>query len=258
MISPIFAPQLKQPMQNSATWFKVWFDSPYYHLLYKHRDRSEAARFISQLMQSLNLPKGSRILDMGCGKGRHSILLNELGYDVVGIDLSVSNIESANKTSKADLKFLQHDMRQPIEGAEFDLVINLFTSFGYFDSAEDNLKVLQSAHSMLTDNGQFVLDFMNAPKTIKELVTDESRKVEDTVFHIHRKVEHGVIIKEIKVDNDPELIFEERVQALTREELIDLFDHAGFILQATYGSYSLHPFNPETSDRLIIIANKKK
>lgn len=245
-------------MPNSATWFKVWFDSPYYHQLYKNRDRSEAAGFVTNLIESLNLPKGSPILDMGCGKGRHSILLNEMGYDVVGIDLSAANIEAARKSATANLRFYQHDMRQPIKGVQFDLVINLFTSFGYFESAEDNLKVLQSAHGMLAANGQFVLDFLNAPKAIEGLVPDETRKVSTTVFHIQRKVEDGIIIKEIQVNNDPELVFEERVQALTREELFDMFDRAGFIPTATFGSYSLNPFDPETSERLIIIANKKK
>lgn len=244
-------------MQNNAQWYKVWFDSPYYHKLYKHRDRSEAGQFLANLMGELKLSKGSNVLDMGCGKGRHCILLNELGFDVVGIDLSSANIEAAKQYDRRDLHFMQHDMRQPLDGLHFDLILNLFTSFGYFDKAADNLQVLQSAASMLSDKGRFVLDFLNAPKAVRELVPHETREVEGTRFDIHRKVENGIIVKEIQVNERPELKFEERVQALGRNELFEMFRQANLEPEAIYGSYDFKPFDPETSDRLIIIAHQK-
>lgn len=243
-------------MQKSATWFKVWFDSPYYHLLYKHRDRSEAGRFIAHLTDELQLAAGSRILDMGCGKGRHCIMLNELGFDVTGIDLSAANIEAAKHFSRKDLNFLQHDMRVPLKGLEFDVVVNLFTSFGYFKSTEENLQVLQSAHAVLKPGGLFVLDFLNAPKAIADIVAKETKTIENTRFDIEKLVENGIIVKRIQVNNNPELVFEERVQALTQPELMNLLQRAGLEPRNTYGSYDFQVFNEQTSDRLIVIAAK--
>lgn len=244
-------------MQNNATWFKVWFDSPYYHKLYKHRDRSEAGHFVGNLMKELALKKGSRILDMGCGKGRHCIFLNELGFDVVGIDLSGSNIEAASNYATNDLHFIQHDMRRPLHGLEFDLILNLFTSFGYFENAADNLKVLESGFEMLSDGGRFVLDFLNAPKVIKELKPLEEREIEGTHFEIRKSIEGGIIVKRIRINDNPDLQFEERVQALNRDDLYTLFERAGLTPVSTYGSYHFEPYDEERSDRLIIIATKK-
>ena len=84
-------------MTNKKKWFESWFDTPYYHLLYKHRDDKEAHKFIKNLMQFLKIDKDQNILDLACGKGRHSIFLNKLGYRVTGVDLSSQNILQAQK-----------------------------------------------------------------------------------------------------------------------------------------------------------------
>lgn len=244
-------------MHESSDWFKVWFDSPYYHLLYRHRDRSEAGRFISNLVNELELPKGSKILDMGCGKGRHCIMLNELGFDVVGIDLSESNIAAASSYNRPDLQFIRHDMRVPLRGLEFDLVLNLFTSFGYFKTHSENLEVLKAANSVLKSGGRFVLDFLNSTKALQELVPHETKEIEKTHFDIRRSVEDGIIVKRIEVNHNPEVRFEERVQALLLDDLLQLFEQAGLKPLATYGSYDFKPFDEETSGRLIIIAEKE-
>ncbi len=240
-----------------SSWFKHWFDSPYYHILYKHRDRSEAGRFVHNLMGVLKLPAGKKVLDLGCGKGRHCIMLNELGYDVVGIDLSAANIAAASEYSRPDLQFVQHDMRDPLRGLHFDLILNLFTSFGYFRDAIDNLKVLQAAHSMLLPEGKFVLDFMNTDKAVRELVAKETKVIDNYHFEITRSVESGEIVKRIHINNDPDLQFEERVQAFNKAALFSMFEAANLIPESVYGSYQFEPFDPNHSDRLIITSRKK-
>ena len=127
------------PINNNL--YKSWFDTPFYHILYKNRDYKEAEIFTRKLMDFIRLPLKSKILDLACGKGRHSINLNKMGYDVTGVDLSVKNIKNASKYESENLKFKIHDMRKPF-GQKFDLVVNLFTSFGYFDDFKDNLKTL--------------------------------------------------------------------------------------------------------------------
>ncbi len=254
--SSIFVPS-KKIMQDNTNWFKIWFDSPYYHLLYRHRDFPEATAFVKHLIDELNLPPGSRVLDMGCGQGRHCIQLHDMGFEVVGMDLSAANVDAANIHRDLDLEFIQHDMREPLQGEKFDLVLNLFTSFGYFENVAANQQVLEAAASMLRHGGRFVLDFLNARKVIRELTPIETREVEETRFDISRKLVNGIIIKNIQVNQNPELQFEERVQALEKDELFQLFRLAGLEPESTYGSYDFKPFNPESSDRLIIIASLK-
>ncbi|TVR38603.1 MAG: class I SAM-dependent methyltransferase [Cryomorphaceae bacterium] len=242
---------------SQTSWFKHWFDSPYYHILYRNRDRSEAGRFVHHLMDVLKLPQGKKVLDLGCGKGRHCIMLNELGYDVVGIDLSAANIAAASEYGRADLQFIQHDMREPLRGLQFDLILNLFTSFGYFKELNDNLQVLQAVHSMLLPEGIFVLDFMNAEKVMNELTPNETKIVDNNHFDISRSVENGEIVKRIRINNNPELQFEERVQAFSKEMLFSMFEESNLIPESVYGSYQFEPFDTHHSDRLIITTRKK-
>ena len=82
---------------NQKEWFAEWFDTSYYHQLYQNRNEEEAALFISNLLQFLNLPKSSKLLDLACGKGRHSVTLNSFGYEVLGVDLAANSIQEASK-----------------------------------------------------------------------------------------------------------------------------------------------------------------
>ena len=147
-------------------WFETWFDTPYYHILYKDRDFAEAENFITLLINYLNIPKDSKIIDLACGKGRHSVFLNQLGYEVLGLDLSKESISHNKKFENSGLKFAVHDMRNEIypqiSSEKADAVFNLFTSFGYFEKEEDDKKIFQSISNILDDGGFFVLDFLNA------------------------------------------------------------------------------------------------
>lgn len=145
---------------STQSWFSSWFDTPYYHILYKDRDDEEAGRFVQNLIRFLELKKGASILDLACGKGRHAMYLNELGYQVTGADLSKNSILCAKRFQNETLRFERHDMREPF-GEKFDAVFNLFTSFGYFDNKEDNLRTVNAIKENLKPNGFAVIDFMN-------------------------------------------------------------------------------------------------
>jgi 2-polyprenyl-3-methyl-5-hydroxy-6-metoxy-1,4-benzoquinol methylase len=134
---------------KSKEWFEAWFDTSYYHSLYKNRDEIEAKKFIENLVHFLKLKNGQPVLDLACGKGRHSITLNELGLNVLGVDLSKNSIESAKNSENETLKFDIHDMRENLSSNSFDVVFNLFTSFGYFDNLTDNSKVIKYISKML-------------------------------------------------------------------------------------------------------------
>ena len=248
-------------MQNSSkiqNWFETWFNSPYYHILYINRDIKEAQEFLTKLLSVLNPPEKAKILDLACGKGRHAVFLHKLGYDVTGTDLSVSSINWANQFRVPGLKFLVKDMRQPIENHKFNCIFNLFTSFGYFNDRVDNLKVLKSANQMLDKNGCLVIDFLNVHFIKKHLIAEEKIEREGIIFHIEREIKDGLIHKTIKFnDNRKSYEFIEYVQALDLEDFNLLLDESGLFIFKTYGNYSMQPFNPEESDRLILICKKK-
>jgi SAM-dependent methyltransferase len=239
-------------------WFVPWFNSPYYHILYKNRDYSEAAAFIDKLTVHLDLPRGAKVLDLACGKGRHAAHLRKNGFEVVGIDLSEESIAFAKEEYEQDgLEFFEHDMRCLYWTEHFDLVVNLFTSFGYFHSVEDDQKTISSIADALKPNGLFVIDFLNCVKVENELVEEEEKIVDEVRFGIERSVDSGVIRKKIRVyDGQVELEFEEKVDALELHDFKTYFDRAELELIETFGDYKLNPFSEEESDRLIMVCRK--
>ena len=239
--------------QQSNSWFASWFDTPYYHILYKDRDYEEAQQFMDNLTHYLNLPEDAKILDLACGKGRHSIYLNSLGFDVTGSDLSENSIKEASKDANDTLHFKVHDMRDSFE-EKYDAIFNLFTSFGYFENDADNLKTLISIKESLTEYGFAVIDFMNVDFVIDNLVPSEIKTVEGIEFHIKRYVKDNHIFKEIDFEDKGEKFhFTEKVQALRLADFEAMMEEAGIFLLDVFGDYKLRTFYKNQSERLIMI-----
>jgi cyclopropane fatty-acyl-phospholipid synthase-like methyltransferase len=245
-------------------WFATWFDSSYYHLLYQHRDDNEAKLFVQNLVAKLDLATNAHVLDLACGKGRHSITLAQMGYSVVGADLAPNSIAAA-ETARTELgleklHFLVHDMRKPLTAESFAAVFNLFTSFGYFDTLAENQAVCKSIAAMLQPDGLLIIDFLNAHKVCANLKATEYIEREGIGFQIKRWHSDAHIFKQIEVveleSQQSKGKFTERVQALTFADFSELLSPY-FDLIETYGSYQLSPFDVNSSDRLILIAKKK-
>jgi len=234
-------------------WYASWFDTHFYHILYKDRDHSEAQLFMDNLTEYLNIPEHGKILDLACGKGRHSMYLNSLGYQVVGVDLSENSISYARQFENETLHFDVHDMCKPY-GKTFDAVFNLFTSFGYFENEDDNLKTITSIKKNLNEYGFGVIDFMNSDFVIKNLVEQDIKTVEGIDFHQKRHVEDGYIVKTITFTvKNKDYRFQERVKALTLKDFEVLFEKAGVYLLDAFGDYKLNAFHKNTSERLVMI-----
>ena len=239
--------------EETNKWYASWFDTPYYHILYKDRDYEEAQLFMDNLTQYLNLPDDAKILDLACGKGRHSVYLNKLGYDVTGADLSENSIAEASESANETLHFEVHDMREPFD-KKFDAIFNLFTSFGYFENEEDNLKTLMAIRDSLTEYGFAVIDFMNVKHVADNLVPDEVKTVEGIDFHIKRYIKDGHIFKEIDFEDKGEKYhFTEKVRALTLEDFEAMMAEADINLLDIFGDYKLKKFFKNESERLILI-----
>ncbi len=239
--------------KDTIDWFTSWFDSPYYHILYKDRGNDEAKSFMANLTSYLNIPEDGKILDLACGKGRHAVYLNSRGYDVTGVDLSPQSIVYAKQFENKTLHFDVHDMSKPYS-QQFDAVFNLFTSFGYFENEEDNLNTIKAIKSNLKDNGVGVIDFMNVDFVIDNLIEENNKTIEGIDFNLKRNVVHGYIIKDIsfKIDNIS-YNFKERVKALKLDDFIDMFQKANIQLLDVFGDYRLNKFDKKTSERLILI-----
>ena len=239
-------------------WFENWFDSEYYHILYKDRNQKEAELFINKLIKKLNLKKNSKLIDIGCGKGRHATYFNKKGMNVVGIDLSKNSIQSAKKNENQKLQFIVHDMRKIFKKNEFNIVTNLFTSFGYFKNYKDEQNSINAMASNLKKNGILIIDFMNVKKVISNLVKYEEKTINGIHFKIERKILNNYIYKKIVFeDNNQNYIFEEQVKALTLIDFSKLIKKAGMSIINIFGSYNLDDFNAINSDRLIIISKKR-
>ncbi len=247
-----FSPLNYSMPKELDNWFASWFDTPYYHTLYKDRDYAEAGEFMTNLTSFLNLKNGAQILDLACGKGRHSIFLNKIGYSVTGVDLSAKSIAHAKRYEKEGLNFQIHDMSLPYH-KKFDAVFNLFTSFGYFEEPADNLRTIKAIKANLKPNGVGVIDFMNVDRVIKNMVPQESKTVDGITFNITRRYQAGYIVKDISFTDDKAYTFTEKVKAFTLEHFLHYFEHANVTLLHSFGDYRLNPFHVDTSERLILI-----
>lgn len=242
-------------MAAKKDWFISWFDTSYYHILYQNRDDTEAQLFMKQITSFLKLPQQTHILDLACGKGRHSVFLNSLGYKVSGVDLSENNIASAHLKRNDRLEFKVHDMRESFN-EKYNAIFNLFTSFGYFKDDAIDLKVLENIKLGLHQDGIAVIDFLNVAAVANKLIPYELKRIQGIDFHIRKKIENGFIIKEISFDDKGEHHhYEERVKYLDIHKFKTYFKKSGFEIQHIFGDYNLSPFHKETSKRLIFVVS---
>ncbi|QTE23077.1 class I SAM-dependent DNA methyltransferase [Polaribacter cellanae] len=239
---------------KTKDWFTDWFNTPYYHILYKNRDNSDAQLFMKNITEFLELPKSTHILDLPCGKGRHSVFLNTLGYKVTGGDLSKNSIEFAKKFENETLSFKAHDMRKAFNNT-YDAIFNLFTSFGYFEDDSEDILILKNIKNGLNENGYFVFDFLNADKVKANLVTEETKIVDNITFNIKREITNGFIVKIISFFADGKNhSYIERVKFLDLEKMTSYFEKVGFTIKNVFGDYNLNNFDSKTSNRLILVA----
>lgn len=242
-------------------WFEEWFDSPLYEKLYANRDEEEARELVELLLDELELNRCSKILDLGCGRGRHSINLNKKGYEVKGIDLSVEAIKTARakveRMGLENISFEIRDMRKPLDET-FDAIVNLFTTFGYFKSDAENASVFDSVVAMLKPGGIFVLDYLNAHKVRQEYKPSDSGRFQDIKYEIHRYIAEDMIFKDIVFSGERvngRRNYSERVKLYQLEWFQQEMKKRNLVIDHIYGDYHGNDFDPETSSRLLIISH---
>ena len=245
-------------MIDNNEWFVSWFDSKYYHILYSDRTDYEAHNFIYQLKNHLSLDSKEKVLDLGCGRGRHSKTLSEFFKTLDGIDISKENIDFATSNKSKNQNFYISDMRNFKMSNSYGYIFNLFTSFGYFDDLSDNVKVLENCNHHLKKNGLLIIDFLNAnkiKKTIKNI--QEIKKINNIIFEIDKYILNNYIFKKIKIiDGDSVLNFVEKVQLFELDDFIKMLEKTGFTEISAFGDYKMNPYH-SNSNRLILCAKKR-
>ncbi|MEB3757665.1 MAG: class I SAM-dependent methyltransferase [Desulfurococcales archaeon] len=251
-------------------WFKKFFDELYYetYSVFENEERNEKeARFI---VESLGLPKGSSVLDLGCGYGRHAVYLGKWGYRVVCLDLSKFLLGIArDRISKFRVEdrveLVSSDMRSMEYKSEFDGVYMFFTTFGY-SSDEENLEVLRRVSRALRPGGAFLVDLINPIALLHNVYNNDGRwrtwyeagnyiVLEDSTFDILRGRLH---VKRIFKKKDSTLPLAEKgftLRIYTYWELNNMLEKAGLKIVKALGSYKGDEYKP-SSPRLIIIAQK--
>lgn len=244
-------------MEETKAWFESWFNTPYYHILYAHRNDTEARAFIDLLVQTLAPAPGLQLLDVGCGKGRHSNYFAQKGFRVHGIDLSPENIRYAQEHALPGTRFSIRDMRHINERETCDWVVNLFTSFGYFDSAAENRQVLQQIYNALKPGGTFIFDYLN-PHFVRNNLHQTSYTEKGNIqIRTRKSEENGYVRKEICVsDGGKDLRYEEKVKLLEPELLRNWLTECGFRIAETWGDYMLNPLLEQESPRSVFVALK--
>ncbi len=241
-------------------WFEDWFNTEEYLNVYKHRNEEDAKELVELILENIDIPRNSKVLDLACGPGRHSILFAQKGYKVSAVDLSKNLLkvafDSAVKSS-VNVNFIEADLRNLCIKPKFELVVNLFTSFGYFQDDKENYKLFGRAFYFLNDNGYFILDYFNKNFIEKNIIP----RSEDYIGHHkiiqERKIEGNRVIKKITIlNNNTERHFMESVRMYSKDELMNEIEKRGFKVQKIFGGIRGRTFDLETSPRIIIIARK--
>lgn len=241
-------------------WFINWFNSEQYLDVYSHRDESDAKKIVDLIISTTNIKIGSSVLDAACGAGRHSIHFATLGYNVSAFDLSENLLKYASKSAEEKqllINFFRSDIRTVELKKKYDLIVNLFTSFGYFDDDDDNFRFVKNAFNNLVPSGYYVLDYFNITQLKNSLIPFSVKQIGSKKIIEERKLIGNFVVKNITIEDDEAISnFKEKVKLyevqFLREKLIEI----GFKIYAEFGDYDGNRFSDLESSRIIIIAQK--
>ncbi len=241
-------------------WYEEWFNTKEYLEVYENRDDVEAEILTELILSNIKIESSSKILDMAAGAGRHAINFARNGFNVTAVDLSKNLLNVAKKNASVyniEIDFVHSDIRKFETSDKFDLVLNLFTSIGYFDNDKENFELLRKAYNFLKPGGCFVLDYFSRNYLETNLVPSSVETINGAVINQYRSIRGNRVIKEIEIrkNGDTKKYFES-VRMFSFNELQTELENIGFKINSTFGDLDGKPFVLETSPRVIIIASK--
>jgi ubiquinone/menaquinone biosynthesis C-methylase UbiE len=242
-----------------SDWYTQSFGEDYL-LVYKHRDFAGAYKEVEAMAKWLQLPTGAEIFDLCCGMGRHSLALTDLGYKVTGMDLSEVLLHEARQADVNDsVRFVHGDMRAIPLDETFDAVVNLFTSFGYFDEMAENVKVLLEIERLLKPSGRFLIDYLNPEAVRSKLVPHSVRQEGHITITEDRRIDNGCVKKDI-VLTEPSKVerrYTEQVKLYGLPDFKQMLSTTSLEITEVYGDYAGSEYDSATSARLIMVGSRK-
>lgn len=241
-------------MENKP-WFYRWFNEDYLKL-YAYRSPEEAEQHVNFLVKALSLQGNEKILDLGCGMGRHTLALAKRGYNVLGIDISEFLIKQAEeelvRSQSLKAAFLVRNMYHLEDVGLFDVIINMFTSFGYYEDDKENARVFSVVKDHLKSEGKFFLDYLHPAQVRRNLVPYEERQVNDEKVIIERSIDGDRVIKTITFPNRS---YEEKVKLYDRKQIETMLAANGLTVEKVWDDYSGTPW-VEDGNRQLFFASK--
>jgi SAM-dependent methyltransferase len=238
-------------VEPDSEWWRTWF-GPGYLALYDDYLAERTPVEIDRLEALLALRPPLRILDLPCGQGRHAIELARRGYDVTGVDLSPFLLKVAEERARADgirLHWLDGDMREPIAGERFDLVLNLFTSLGYFADEADDRKVVDAAAAMLVPGGRFLLEVINGERLMARFQEREWFTVGQAAVVERRSLDRTarrMVVERTVTTPDATEVNLHAIRLYDGRDVSGIMRSAGFGRVDLYGDWSGEALTPDS------------
>jgi SAM-dependent methyltransferase len=258
----VFSALITLTIDGIMEWFEEWFDSPLYEKLYSERDDEEAYLLVDLITGLIDPEESPDLLDLACGRGRHSMELARRGFRVTGLDLSERAIQVAReKAQKMPVNkpvFETGDMRNQLD-SRFNVIVNLFTSFGYFSDDQDSKKILQNVNGMLLNGGWFVQDYLNPQWIRSNLLSEEKGTLDHIGYQITRKIQDGFVVKMMAFTDSRTgntATFSERVRLYDMQWFRRAYADASLNTRAVYGNYNGESFDELRSPRIILFSKK--
>lgn len=243
-----------------AEWFEEWFNTEEYLNVYRHRNDEEAGKLVRLILSNVHLNEGADIIDLACGSGRHSILFADRGFNVTAVDLSENLLNVARKNAEnlgLTIDFVNADLRNFCITSKFDLAVNLFTSFGYFESDIENYLLFSDACDLLKPGGYFVIDYFNTAFVKRHLVPHSEDNFNGKRIIQDRKITGDRVVKDITIaNNGSSRKYKESVRMYSYTELKAAIEKSGLRVYKTFGDFDGSKFDLNSSPRIIIISGK--
>jgi SAM-dependent methyltransferase len=241
-------------------WWQKFFDE-HYLKIYKDLEK-ETSREVECIIKMMDLKPEAKLLDLCCGYGRHSIDFAQRGFEVTGYDLSDSFIEKAKKDSLElglKIEFVRGDMRKLPFDHQFNAVVNIFTSFGFFDKESDDMKVTKGVSRALKKGGLFLLDLKNREYLIRNFQRRRWTQKEDFVWledsFFDLFTSRWETTRTLLFGNGRKKEYSFSLRMYTFTEILNLLKKSGFILEAVYGDFDFREYSLD-SPRMILISRK--
>lgn len=222
---------------RSKAWYEIAFGE-LYPILYAHRDDASAAAETAFAVRILGIEPGDRVLDVGCGGGRHQRALEEHGACVLGVDLSRPLLEDNKARGGGHL--VRADMRAlPLRESCFDVATSFFTSFGYFESDDEDVRVLSEVARVVRAKGRYLLDYLYSPVVKDGLVPRTDREIAGYRMVEERRIENERVKKRVSItplSGGDTVTYEESVRLYRPADLVGMLDSVGFSVTDRYGA----------------------